>query len=81
MVCTSYNNPDIKDGNTPRENRTKSWIGIWSAEYNYFDPILDMDKVLEFVTPSHSGIEWLDGPQEEQALMNTNAQLFLTINW
>ena len=33
-------------------------------EYNYFDPILEVDEVLEFVSPSHSEIEWLDGPQE-----------------
>ena len=30
-------------------------------EYDYFGPILDMDEVLEFISPSHSGIEWLDG--------------------
>ena len=29
-----------------------------------------MDEVLEFVSPSHSELEWLDGPQERQAPMN-----------
>ena len=45
---------------------TEQKIGLvfWSAEYDYFDPILDMDEELEFISPSHSGIEWLDGPQE-----------------
>ena len=33
-------------------------------EYNYFDPILDMDEVPELVSPSHSELERLDGPQE-----------------
>ena len=53
MVCNAYNNPDIKDGNTPRQNRAKAGLAICSAEYNYFDPILDMDEGPEFVSPSH----------------------------
>ena len=39
-------------------------------EHNYFDPILNMDEVLEFVSPSHPGMEWLDRPQESWASMN-----------
>ena len=35
------------------------------------DPILDMDEVLEFLSPSNSGIERLDVP---------NARILLTIN-
>ena len=27
-------------------------------------PVLEVDKVLEFVSPSHLRIEWLDRPQE-----------------
>ena len=46
------------------ETETKTGLVFWSAEYDYFDPILDMDEVLEFISPSHSRIEWLDGPQE-----------------
>ena len=42
-------------------------------EYNYFDPILDMDGLLEFVSPSHSGIEWLDSPQEYEVSLSMNA--------
>ena len=53
-----------KEGNTPRWNWTKTGLVFWSAEYDYFDPILEMDEVLEFVSPSHSELEWLDGPQE-----------------
>ena len=55
MVCNSYNNPDIEDGNTPRYNRAKAGLAICSAEHNFFDTILDMEEVLEFVSPSHSG--------------------------
>ena len=48
------------------QGRTESKAGLAFrfAEHNFFDPILDMDEVLEFISPSHSGIEWLDGPQE-----------------
>ena len=49
-------------------------------EYNNFDLILEMDKVLEFVSPSHSKIEWPDEPQEYEVPMNTNAHILLTIN-
>ena len=31
---------------------------------------MDMDEVLEFVSPCHSEIELLDGPQEYEAPMN-----------
>ena len=48
--------------------------------YNYFDPILEMDKVLDFVSPSHSRIEWLDTPQEYEVSMSMNAHILLTIN-
>ena len=58
MVCNSHDNLNIK--RVILQGRTL----FWSAEYDYFDPILDMDEVLEFISPSHSGIEWLDGPQE-----------------
>ena len=43
-------------------------------EYNYFDPILEMDEVLELVSPSHSEIEWLDRPQEYEVSMSMNAR-------
>ena len=33
----------------------KAGLAIRSAEHNFFDPILDMEEVLEFVSPSHSG--------------------------
>ena len=42
-------------------------------EYNYFDPILEVDKVLEFVSPSHLKIEWLDIPQEHEVPVSKNA--------
>ena len=32
-----------------------------------------MDKVLEFVSPSHSRIEWLDRPQEYEVSISMNA--------
>ena len=62
--CNSHDTLVMKEGDTPRWNRTKVGLAFWSAEYDYFDPILDMDEVLEFVSPSHSKIEWLDRPQE-----------------
>ena len=42
-------------------------------EYNYIDPILEVGKVLEFLSPSHSRIEWLDRPQEYEVSMSMNA--------
>ena len=42
-------------------------------EHNCFDPILHMDEALEFVSPSHSRIEWLDWPQEYEVSMSMNA--------
>ena len=33
-----------------------------------------MEEVLEFVSPSHSGIEWLDRPQEYEVSMSMNAR-------
>ena len=64
MVCNSYNNLDIKYVILQGRTEPKAGLAIRSAEHNFFDPILDMDEVLEFVSPSHSGIEWLDRPQE-----------------
>lgn len=32
-----------------------------------------MDEVLEFVSPSHSRIEWLDGPQGYEVSISMNA--------
>ena len=61
--CSSHDNSDIKW--VILQGRTYQKLDcISSAEYNCFDPILDMEEVLEFVSPSHSGIEWRDGPQE-----------------
>ena len=63
MVCNSYNNPDIKmiilQGRTEQKLDWHLICGI-----QLLDPILDMEEVLEFVSPSHSGIEWPDRPQE-----------------
>ena len=42
---------------------SKAGLAFWPAEYNYYDLILEMDKVLEFVSPIHSEIERLDGAQ------------------
>ena len=64
MVCNSYNNLDIKYVILLGRTEPKAGLAIRSAEHNFFDPILDMEEVLEFVSPSHSAIEWLDGPQE-----------------
>ena len=78
--CNSHNNPDIKGGNTLGQNISEAGLAFWSAEYTCFDPILDMDEVLEFISPSHSEIEWLDRQQEWKGIDNTDAQLVLTIN-
>ena len=63
MVCNSRDILDIKmvilQGGVDQK-----LVSIYSAEHNYFDPILDMDEVLEFVSPSHSEVERIDGPQE-----------------
>ena len=63
MGCNSYNNPDLKMVILQGRTEPKAGLAIRSAEHNFFDPILDMEEVLEFVSPSHSAIEWLDGPQ------------------
>ena len=47
-----------------RVEQNKTWIGILICRIQLLDPILNMDEVLEFVSPSHSRIEWLDRPQE-----------------
>ena len=62
--CHSHENPDIKTVILQGRTESKAGLAICSAEHNFFDPILDMEEVLEFVSPSHSAIEWLDGPQE-----------------
>ena len=62
--CNSHENPHIKGVILQGRTESKAGLAFSSAEYNYFDPIPDMEEVLEFVSPSHSGIEWLDGPQE-----------------
>ena len=61
--CNSHDNPDIRRQHSKVE-QNKSWIGILICGIQLLDPILDMDEVLEFVSPSHSRIEWLDRPQE-----------------
>ena len=63
-VCNSHNTLVMKEGGTPTYNRTKARLAFRSVDYNCFGPILEVDKVLEFVSPSHSRIEWLDRPQE-----------------
>ena len=55
MVCNSYNNLDIKYVILQGRTEPKAGLAIRSAEHNFFDPILDMEEVLEFVSPSHSG--------------------------
>ena len=63
--CNSHDNPDIKGVILQdRKEQKLDWHLICRTEHNYFDPILDMDEILEFVSPSHFGIEWLDGSQE-----------------
>ena len=62
--CNPHENPDIKTVILQGRTESKAGLAFWSAEHNCFDPILDMEEVLEFVSPSHSAIEWLDGPQE-----------------
>ena len=61
--CNSHDNPDVKRV-TLQGGIDQKLDCIWSAEYKCFDPILEMDEVLEFVSPSNSELEWLDGPQE-----------------
>ena len=51
MVCNSHDNLNIKM--VILQGRTEQKLD--SAEHNCFDPILDMEEVLEFVSPSHSG--------------------------
>ena len=62
--CNYHDIPGIKREILQGRTESKAGLAFWSAEYNCFDPILDMDEVLEFVSPSHSEIEWFDGPQE-----------------
>jgi hypothetical protein len=62
--CNSHEIPVIKKVILQGTTESKAGLAICSAEHNFFDPILDMEEVLEFVSPSHSAIEWLDGPQE-----------------
>ena len=61
-VCNSHDIRDIKmvipQGRTDQKLDCNLICG-----HNYFDPILNMDEVLEFVSPIHSEIEWLGGPQ------------------
>ena len=64
MVCNSHYIFDIKMEILQGRTESKVGLAFLFAEYNFFDPILDMDEVLEFVSPSHSGVDWLDGPQE-----------------
>ena len=70
--CNPHEIPDIK--RVILQGRTEQKLD-WhlSVEYNYFDPIPEMDKVLEFVSPSHSGLEWLDRPQEYEVSISMNA--------
>ena len=63
--CNPHENPDIKTVIFQGRTESKAGLAICSAEHNFFfDPILDMEEVLEFVSPSHSAIEWLDGSRE-----------------
>ena len=62
--CNSHDIPGIKWVILQGRTESKVELAFLSAEYDGFDLILDMDEVLEFVSPSHSGVEWLDGPQE-----------------
>ena len=62
--CNPHENPDIKTVIFQGRTESKAGLAICSAEHNFFDPILDMDEVPEFVSPSHSELERLDGQQE-----------------
>ena len=62
--CNSHDTLGIKMVTLQGRAEQKAGLASWSAEYNCFDPILDMDEVLELVSPSHSEIERLDRPQE-----------------
>ena len=53
--CNPHENPDIKGVILQGRTEPKAGLAIRSAEHNFFDPILDMEEVLEFVSPSHSG--------------------------
>ena len=50
----SHENPDIKGVILQGRTESKAGLAFSFADYNYLDPILDMDEVLEFVSPSHS---------------------------
>ena len=61
--CNYHDIPDIKRAILQGRTEQKlDWHLICGIQL--LDPILEMDEVLEFVSPSHSGIEWLVGPQE-----------------
>ena len=62
--CNSHDNPDVKRVTLQGGTEPKAGLKLCFAIHNYLDPTLDMGQVLEFVSPSHSRIEWLDGPQE-----------------
>ena len=62
--CNSYNILDINRVILQGRAEQKLDWHFDMRNATTFDPILDMDEVLEFVSPNHSGIEWLDGPQE-----------------
>ena len=54
MVCNSHDILDIKM--VILQGRTEqNWIDILICGIQLVDPILDMEEVLEFVSPSHSG--------------------------
>ena len=79
MVCNSYNNLDIKYVILQGRTEPKAGLAIRSAEHNFFDPILDMEEVLEFVSPSHSGQNGLTYHKGNRH-RRTNARILLTIN-
>ena len=55
--CNSHDIPGIKRAILQRRMESKAGLAFGSVEHNYFDPILDMDEVLEFVSPRDSKIE------------------------
>ena len=49
--CNSHEIPVIKGVILQGRTEPKVGLAFRSAEHNFFDPILDMEEVLEFVSP------------------------------
>ena len=60
--CNSHDTLDIKM--VTLQGRAEQRLDWHFDLRNTTTSIQEMDRIPEFVSPSHSGIEWLDGPQE-----------------